>query len=475
MCLRYNYALRVKDEFDIKYKQTGKRSKLWILGSVISYNGKKPNYNSQYMDLIMVPCGQCLECRLKRAKAKAMQSYGECRIVEESTQPYKNENGCLVGHNCFVTLTFGDDSTYEFLRKKRKLSRYMAKKYRSFLTWSLENREIPLFMKRLRKRIDKDYPIWRQKYDMTMKNNSPNIRFCHCGEYGEHGFRPHHHMIIFNFDFPDKYLWSVDKKNNVKYYRSKMLEELWPFGFCLISEVTYNTCAYVNRYITKKMTGDKKDEWYQGRMPEQYTCSNRNGIGYEYFMKYGENSIYNTDTMTMINYKGKYVSSKPPKYFDDLLERENPELFEIIKENRKLYQQENSELLLEEANDNRCRQRSTILDSISSRLVRVYEQSEYYNASQDDFYYKKGNAFGITQAVLDEHKEHCEKYLSRKTFEDYKLKSSNYAQQKYNEFLKRTLHKLKLDHLYDDLCVHYKRGKMLEPEIFKEDENAPLI
>ena len=89
-----------------------------------------------------------------------------------------------------------------------------------------------LFMKRLRKK------------------HKHKIRFFHCGEYGEKNQRPHYHALIYNHDFSDKRLFK--ERKNIKLYTSKELEELWPYGFSTIGDVTFQSSAYVARYIMKK-------------------------------------------------------------------------------------------------------------------------------------------------------------------------------------------------------------------------------
>ena len=145
---------------------------------------------------LTLPCGQCVGCRLERSRQWAI------RCVHEASMHKKN---------CFITLTFDN----QHLPKDG----------------SLDVRDFQLFMKRVRKRF------------------GTNIRFYHCGEYGEKLGRPHYHACLFNFDFEDKILWK--EINGQKLYISQSLSELWPFGFSTIGEVTYQSAAYVARYIMK--------------------------------------------------------------------------------------------------------------------------------------------------------------------------------------------------------------------------------
>ena len=129
-----------------------------------------------YTDLeVKIPCGKCVGCRLERSRQWAIRCVHEAKMHE---------------NNCFITLTYNDKNVDK--------------------NGSLNKRDFVLFMKKLRK-----------KY-------SEGIRFFHCGEYGEEFSRPHHHACIFNFDFPDKKLYTI--RQNTKLYRSDNLEKLWPNG-----------------------------------------------------------------------------------------------------------------------------------------------------------------------------------------------------------------------------------------------------
>lgn len=224
-----------------------------------------------------IPCGQCIGCRLDRAKMWAVRCVHESQLHEK---------------NCFITLTFNEKYWHP----------------------SLDVRTFQLFLKRLRRA----YP-------------ETKIRFFHCGEYGEELQRPHHHAILFGFDFPDKELWSI--RDDVKLYRSKALEALWsnpetkePYGFCTIGDVTYESAAYVARYCVKKINGKKAQEHYLSAdldtgecttlKPEYVTMSRRPGIASDWIHKY-HNDVYSQD-FVVLNEK---IKCKTPKYYDKIYDR----------------------------------------------------------------------------------------------------------------------------------------------------------
>ena len=156
-----------------------------------------------------VPCGRCIGCRLEHSRQWAVRCMHEASLYED---------------NCFITLTYAN----EYLPPGG----------------SLRKRDFQLFMKRLRKRFSDGV-----------------IRFYHCGEYGENTFRPHYHALLFNFDFVDKTLWSLRGEHKV--YRSAVLEDLWPSGQSEIGSVSFESAAYVARYITKKVTGARAEGHYR--------------------------------------------------------------------------------------------------------------------------------------------------------------------------------------------------------------------
>lgn len=232
-----------------------------------------------------LPCGQCVGCRLNYSRQWAI------RLVHEN-QMHEN--------SCFITLTFSPEE----LNKRDNPD-------------SLNVRDFQLFMKRLRK-----------------KHPEKKIRFFHCGEYGEKNQRPHYHALIYNHNFSDRKLFKQRKE--IKLYTSKELEELWPYGFSTIGDVTFQSSAYVARYIMKKQKGDKAQEHYTNidpltgevttKEPEYCTMSRKPGIGYNWFQKY-KTDVYPRDVCIINNHE-----VKPPRYYDTLLSEEE---LKQVKQKRK--------------------------------------------------------------------------------------------------------------------------------------------
>lgn len=223
---------------------------------------------------VTVPCGQCIGCRLERSRQWAIRCVHEASLYE---------------NNSFITLTYDN----EHLPKDGSLNK---KHYQDF-------------MKRLRKAY------------------SQKIRYFHCGEYGEQLGRPHYHACLFNFDAPDKKLWKPSEGGDL--YVSEKLNEIWGQGFCILGAVTFDSAAYVSRYIAKKITGDKAEGHYGPKLPEYTTMSRRPGIGKGWFEKY-KTDCYPSDSVVM---RGKEFL--PPKYYDKQFEIDSPEEFAKLKHKRK--------------------------------------------------------------------------------------------------------------------------------------------
>lgn len=299
----------------------------------LTSNGKRTivfNIRQALDDQTMtIACGQCIGCRLERSRQWATRCY------HESTQHTQN---------CFITLTFSDEHKPT--------------------DGSLQVKHMQDFMKRLRR--------W-ENYNAEQENRPERkIRFFACGEYGERNLRPHYHACLFGFDFMDKELWSETRGN--KTYRSGILEKLWPFGFALIGDVTFESAAYVARYITKKITGEKASLHYTDldydtgeilgeRVPEFTTMSRRPGIGKTWYEKYSSD-CYPSDFI-IINGK----KCKPPRYYDKIHAVEQPIEHDEIIERRT----ENAKLNHENKSYERLRVLETIAKLRLKKLKRGYE------------------------------------------------------------------------------------------------------
>lgn len=199
--------------------------------------------------------------------------------------------------NCFLTLTYDDD--------------HAPKNH------SLNLRDIQLFNKKLRKKIGK-------------------FRFFHAGEYGNNTGRPHYHMCVFGYRPADLRLYKITSQGH-RLYTSELIDETWGLGKCWIGDVSFESAAYVARYIVKKINGPAAADHYQGRAPEYTTMSRRPGIGSTWLEQYA-NDVYRHDSLVL---RGKRM--RAPRAYDRRLELTDPSLIERIKRRRKACLQERTD------------------------------------------------------------------------------------------------------------------------------------
>lgn len=213
---------------------------------------------------LKLPCGRCVGCRLEKSRQWAMRIVLEQQIYDES---------------CFITLTYNDDHLPG--------------------NGSLKQEDVTLFLKRLRKYLDKEY--------------GKKVRYFYCGEYGSKFARPHYHICLFGFDFSKTRKFYKFTPNGDCLYIDENLEKIWSKGYCPIGSLTFDSAAYTARYILKKLNGDIADEHYKGRKPEFICMSRMPGIGSEWLKKYSSD-IYSKDYIHLRN----GIKARPPKYFDRL-------------------------------------------------------------------------------------------------------------------------------------------------------------
>lgn len=225
---------------------------------------------------LFLPCGQCIGCRLERSRQWAVRCVHEAKCYER---------------NCFITLTYDNEHLPPDL--------------------SLRYRDFQKFMRRLRK-------VFR------------GVRFFMCGEYGEGLGRPHYHACLFNYDFPDKLYFK--RVGDSTLYTSALLERLWPFGFSLIGDVSFESAAYVARYCVKKVTGRNAGSYYAlldkesgeviaSRTPEFGRMSLRPGIGAPWLEKFASDAYPGGQVVI----RGRKV--KTPRYYDKMFARADPDGF----------------------------------------------------------------------------------------------------------------------------------------------------
>ena len=284
---------------------------------------------------VTVPCGKCIGCRLEYSRQWAIRCVHEASLHDE---------------NSFITLTFNDENLPSNL--------------------SVNKEDVQKFFKRLRKALQ-----------------TKKIRYFACGEYGDKNQRPHYHAIIFGHSFPDKQLWS--KKNGHLLFRSKQLEQAWPYGFSTIGHVTFESAAYVARYVMKKRKGDDDYEdpntgitnrdyysildketgelHYRERefvlMSRGRSAQGTRGIGFGWLQRFKQDT--DKDYITL---NGQKMSL--PKYYDQLLKEDN----ELEMAKRKFRRQQRAK----ESPDN-TRERLDVREKVKQAQVNLLVRDEEFS------------------------------------------------------------------------------------------------
>lgn len=281
-------------------------------------------------DVVKLPCGHCTGCRLDQSRRWADRCLLELQYHDSAY---------------FVTLTYNDAHVPRTYYSDPATGE-------AFEALTLHKRDFQLFMKRLRKRFDPQ-----------------KIRFFAAGEYGENTSRPHYHAILFGLKLDDCVPYQKSPQG-FWYYKSESLQRVWsapppkdcvtpltdPLGEVIVADVSWNTCAYTARYCMKKLhAGADMDYKAFSLEPPFSLMSRRPGIGRRYYDEHPEVFDYQYINLAAED-GGRRIMV--PRYFDRLLERDNPERLEQIKTTRQEIAKTTREIKL------------------SSTTLRDYEYSE---------------------------------------------------------------------------------------------------
>lgn len=214
-------------------------------------------------------CGRCHDCRMERSRQWAIRMIHEAQMHERNT---------------FVTLTYDKEHRPD--------------------DGGLRVGDFQRFCKRLRKR-------------------SGSFRFFHCGEYGPQNLRPHYHAILFGTDFPRDGLL---RQGKTPLYISELLSEVWGMGMASHGAVTFQSAAYVARYVVTKATGNLAETRYSrvdpntgecwSVPPEYCTMSRKPGLGATWIKKFASD-VYPADEVV---HQGQHY--RPPRFYDATLDEQ---------------------------------------------------------------------------------------------------------------------------------------------------------
>jgi len=233
---------------------------------------------------VLVPCGQCMSCRI------TYQRQWATRMVHESK---------MHDQTCFLTLTINDENRRP--------------------DHSLDQRHMQLFLKRLRKSL-----------------GSKKIVYYYASEYGENTQREHYHAIIFGYMPEDRKQVSRNKQGD-PLYQSESLNALWKLGHVTIGNFNLTTAEYCAKYVTKMYIGADKENAYSwvnedgeviNREPPFQRASTRPALGFSFYDKY-KSDMYPHDRV-IIDGKPREI----PKAYDRRFRKEDPDSYKLIKRKR---------------------------------------------------------------------------------------------------------------------------------------------
>lgn len=225
--------------------------------------------------LYTLPCNVCIGCRIDRAEGWAIRAAHEARICQIDGTG-----------SAFLTLTYDNEN----LPKDNSVHVDVFQR----------------FMKRLRFELGSSVPV----------------RYLGCGEYGSKLGRSHYHGLIFGYDFPDKRLFKTTDRGE-RLFTSDLLSKVWPFGFCTIGAVSFQSARYVASYVMKKLGGERGEAHYQRSDPdtgetwaidpEFQLMSLKPGLGQKWLERF-KSDVYPCDFVWVDNRR-----RKPPRYYDQQL------------------------------------------------------------------------------------------------------------------------------------------------------------
>lgn len=244
--IRYRLRRGVKSDTILGSSTSFTIKSLRVLQSYFpSYSAFKMYFDAN-MDYQYIKCRKCEECKADYATEWSIRCAHEFQIRKVAS---------------FVTFTI-DDTKVNLFNSEKNLKHYCKRcvkgnRYIKYpINYTLCKGMILDELKRIR--------------DVLYKRYSIKIRYFGCGEYGSQNDRPHYHVIIFGYNFPDKNFIEYSSKG-VPIYFSEELQSLWKYGLVKIQDVNHRACMYTAKYCLKKLkfTDDiSEQEAYYGREPE---------------------------------------------------------------------------------------------------------------------------------------------------------------------------------------------------------------
>lgn len=248
--------------------------------------GKARSHYTRYQSvagLKFMPCKQCIGCRLENSRQWATRLLHETKFHNKS---------------CFLTLTYDEKHVP--------------------IDGSLNKSHLRTFFNDLRSRLS--------------YYGKEKLKFFAVGEYGDLRGRPHYHAALFGpfgvFEDDSERVEEEQSRSGNRQFSHPDIGSVWPHGSHRFSDLSFESAAYVARYCLKKVSGIAASYHYGSRVPE--FSSQSNGLGKGHFEEW-RNDIYPSDHVVLPS-RGSFM---PPPYYDRLLEKADPALFERVKKARR--------------------------------------------------------------------------------------------------------------------------------------------
>lgn len=174
------------------------------------------------------------------------------------------------------------------------------------------------------------------EYGEHCRNCGMNADDCKCGSWQPGPGRPHYHALLFGLGFADLKLHKRNNGNPI--FTSATLEKLWPYGFSSVGQVTFQSAAYVARYIVKKINGDLAKRHYEmtdfttgeivQKKSEFTRMSLKPGIAATWLEKF-QNDVYPHGKVVVNG-----TETAAPKYYDKKFKTWNPKAYADLQEER---------------------------------------------------------------------------------------------------------------------------------------------
>jgi hypothetical protein len=211
-----------------------------------------------------VRCGKCLPCKKRRRNEWSLRLEHEYLFSDSAY---------------FITLTYDDlNVPYHYWQNKYKYKihpitkkKIVVKRWKEIVRTdkpTLNRKDVQDYIKRIRNAQTKYY---KGKAVIPKK-----IRYYLCAEYGDKTYRPHYHIILFNYDVDN--IIELDNK--------------WHKGYTQISELNSARINYTAKYMFKSFNiKDTREKPYA-------LMSKKPIIGQAYLDNYGTYHINNENLET---------------------------------------------------------------------------------------------------------------------------------------------------------------------------------